>query len=131
MKPLAIWVAVVAVVLGGYAVVTSLLQDTSRVFVVVDSSFPMAEVWSQVPGELDDLDDEDHAEFALVTEKRPIHSWQSELALGGVEPFAPCTFDGIADHPEVADADELVLVTTAASCDTSALTGWRIVTLTP
>jgi hypothetical protein len=130
MKPLAIWVAVVAVVLGGYAVVTSMLRETSRVFVVVDSSFPMETVWSQVPAELDAIDGRDRAEFALATEKRAIHSWQPALTLTGIEPFAPCTFDAIETYPEVAEADELILITTATSCDTSSLTDWKIIELT-
>ncbi len=129
MKPLAIWIAIVAVVFGGFAVVTSLARDTTRVFVVVDSSFPMRSVWTLVPDELDRIDNRDYAEFGLATEKRPVHSWQSELALTGVEPFAPCTFDGIEAYPEVAEADELILITTADSCDTSALVGWKIVRL--
>jgi hypothetical protein len=131
MKPLAIWLLAVGVVFGGYAIATSLLRETTSVFVVVDSSFPMTAVWSQVPGQLDELDDEDHTEFALATEKRGVHGWQSELTLTGIEPFAPCTFEGIGDYPEAADADELVLVTTPGSCDTSALTGWRIISLQP
>ena len=37
MKPLAIWLVVVAVVFGGFALITSALRDTNQVFVVVDS----------------------------------------------------------------------------------------------
>jgi hypothetical protein len=132
MKPLAIWVVAVAVVLGGYAVVSSMLRETSRVVVVVDSSFPMTTVWSQVPGELDEIDGRDHAEFALATEKRAVHSWRPELTLTGIEPFAPCTFETIESHPEVAEADELILITTPGSCDTGMLTeDWRVVELSP
>ena len=83
MKPLAIWLAVVAVVFGGYALITSATRDTTQVFVVVDSSFQMRPVWTDVQLELDRIDDEDHAEFALATEKGPVHSWQPELTLVG------------------------------------------------
>ena len=131
MKALAIWVVAIAVVFGAFAVIASVLRDTSRVFVVVDSSFPMSGVWTQVPGELDEIDDEDHAEFALATEKEPIHSWEPELTFTGVEPFAPCTFDGIENYPEVSEADDLVLITTGGSCDTSALTDWDVIVLSP
>ena len=129
MKPLAIWIAVVALVFGGFAIATSVLRDTTRVFVVVDSSFAMQTVWSQVPDELERIDSRDYAEFALATEKDAVHTWQSELKLIGVEPFAPCTFETIENHPEVAEADELILITTAGSCDTSALVGWDIASL--
>ena len=44
MKPLAIWLAIVAVVFGVYAAVTVALQETERVLVVVDASQSMAEL---------------------------------------------------------------------------------------
>ena len=131
MKALAIWVVVIAAVFGVFAVVTNALRDTEQVFVVVDSSFPMTAVWSQVDDALDDIDDQDRAEFALATEKDFIHGWQSSLVLVGVEPFAPCDFNTISTYPEAADADDLVLITTPSSCDTSALDDWKIVELTP
>ncbi len=131
MKPLLIWSALVAVMFGGFAVATDATRSTDQVFVVVDSSFPMREVWSRVPRELDRIDNRSYAEFALATEKGDIHGFQDELVLGAVEPFAPCTFEGIDAYPAAADADERILVTTPGSCDTSALTGWTIVEVTP
>ena len=67
---------------------------------MVDSSFQMRPVWSDVQLELDRIDDEDYAEFALATEKGPVHSWQPELELVGSSAFAPCTFDGIDQFPK-------------------------------
>jgi hypothetical protein len=132
VKPLLIWLAVVAVAFGGYAVITSMVRDTSQVFVVVDSSFQMRPVWSDVELELDRIDDEEHAEFALATEKGPVHSWQPELTLVGVDAFAPCTFEGIGESPEATEADRRILVTTAANaCDTATLVDWEIIELEP
>ncbi|MFV2040059.1 MAG: hypothetical protein ACC660_07440 [Acidimicrobiales bacterium] len=131
MKALFIWLTVMAVIFGAFAVVTSVLRDTTRVFVVVDSSFPMKVLWRQVPGELDEIDNKGHAEFALATEKEAIHTWSPALTISGVEPFAPCTFDTITAYPEVAEADELILITTSSSCDTAALTDWKITFLEP
>lgn len=127
MKAFAIWIGVVALVFGAFAVVTSLIRDTKQVFVVVDSSFPMEAVWFQVPDVLDAIDNEERAEFALATEKDAVHGWQRTLSLVGVEPFAPCDFSEIELYPEVGQADELILVTTPTSCDTSSLEGWRII----
>lgn len=127
MKAFAIWLVVVAAVFGVFALVTDRVRGTKQVFVVVDTSFPMKAVWFDIPGVLDELDDEHRAEFALATEKARVHGWQSTLDLVGVEPFAPCDFSEIESYSEVDQADELVLVTTPTSCDTSALTGWRIV----
>jgi hypothetical protein len=132
MKPLAIWLVVVAVVFGGFALITSALRDTTHVFVVVDSSFQMRPVWSDVQLELDRIDDEEHAEFALATEKGPVHSWQSELTLVGVEAFAPCTFGAIGMSPEAAEADERILVTTSVNtCDLAGLANWEVIELEP
>ena len=138
MKPFAIWLAIVAVIFGGYALVSSSLQETSRVFVFVDASNPMAPVWRDVPAELDRLDDRDHAEFALARgqsrSSELLHSWQPELRWSVVEPFAPCSFADIDSFAEATDADERILVTTTASldtdaCDTSTLADWEIVLL--
>jgi hypothetical protein len=132
VKPLAIWLAIIAVVFGGYALITSAVRDTTQVFVVVDSSFQMRPVWSDVQLELDRIDDEDHAEFALATEKEPVHSWQSELRLVGVQAFAPCMFEGIVAWPDAAEADQLILITTSENaCDISTLSDWEIIELDP
>ena len=136
MKPLAIWIAIVAIAFGGYALATSSLRDTTQVFVGVDSSFEMGPIWRQVQRELDRIDDSDHSEFSLATARSLqsglIHSWQPELTLVGIEPFAPCSFDGIGDYVEAAEADERVLITTSATvCDTTALVDWEIIRLDP
>ena len=131
MKPLAFFVVGIIVVFGVFAIVLNVVRSTERVFVVVDSSFPMGPVWDQVPSELDDIDGSSYSEFALATEKALVHTWQDRLELGGVTPFAPCGFDGIEDHPEASDADELVIITTPASCPTEAFTEWRVIMLQP
>lgn len=132
MKAFAYWLAGFVVVFGGLALIINAVRETERVFVVVDSSFPMTEVWDQVPAQLDRLDDERYTEFALATEKRLVHTWGTRLDLAGTAPFAPCDFDEVETFPEVAEADELILITTAGSCDTSDLTeAWNIILLEP
>lgn len=131
MKPLIVWLSVVAVLFGALAFLTSALRDTTRVFVVVDSSFEMAAVWADAMAALDEIGSREHSEYALATEKDFLHTWQSELQLGSVEPFAPCTFDGVDAYAEVAEADDLILITTGASCDTGAFTEWEIILLEP
>jgi hypothetical protein len=133
VKPLAIWLVVFAAVFGGFAVVASSQQETSQVFVFVDSSNPMDGVWRDVPAALDGIDGADRSEFALAQGQSRgaelVHSFRPELDLGAVMPFAPCSFDEIDGFTEAADADERILVTTAGSCDTSALVDWTIVLL--
>ncbi|MGI9602094.1 MAG: hypothetical protein ACR2QE_09430, partial [Acidimicrobiales bacterium] len=127
MRPLAIWLVVVVAVFAGLAIAASLWpeDEAKRVFVVVDASFPMREVWDEVDNELDRIDNRDNTEFALATEKDFIHTWRDNLRLGSVEAFAPCDFDEIEAYAEVAEADELILVTTAGSCDTAAFVDWE------
>ena len=129
MKPLAFWVIGLAIALGAFVVIVNLVRETDRVLVVVDSSFPMTEVWNKVPAELDEIDDQRYSEFALATEKSLVHSWSQELRLGAVTAFAPCDFAEIATYAEVADADELILITTSTSCTTEAFSDWTIILL--
>lgn len=140
MKPLLIWLAIVAVVFGGFALVSTALQETSRVFVAIDTSVDMETRADEIRRELDRIDDRDDAEFALanVSSQRSnsglVHSWQSELRWDGVALFGGCSFAEVESFPEATDADDRILVTTSASvdadsCDTSALVGWEIVLL--
>ena len=131
MKPLAFWVIGLVIALGVFALVVNLVRETSRVFVVVDSSFPMTEVWDRVTGELDEIDDERYSEFALATEKSLVHSWSEELRLGAATPFAPCDFGEITAYTETAEADDLILITTSTSCPTEAFSDWSIIFLDP
>ncbi|MEN8113336.1 MAG: hypothetical protein ABFS21_03015 [Actinomycetota bacterium] len=129
MKPFLIFVAGLVVVFGAFAVITNLIRDTERVFVVVDSSFPMTEVWSQVPGALSDIDDQRFSEFALATEKELVHTWSDSLQLGSTTPFAPCDFSEVSAYSEIGEADDLVLITTSSSCSTEAFATWRVIVL--
>lgn len=131
MKPLAIWVIGFLVVLGVFALVVNIVRDTGRVFVLVDSSFPMESVWNQVGNELDEIDGQRFSEFALATEKARVHSWSDQLRLGAVTPFAPCGFDDVAGYTEIGEADDLILITTPASCPTEQFADWEIVLLDP
>jgi hypothetical protein len=107
------------------------VRDTDRVFVVVDSAFQMERVWNQVPNQLDEIDDQRFSEFALATEKTIVHSWSDQLRLGAVTPFAPCGFDDVSAYAEVGEADELILITTQASCASDLFADWKIILLEP
>ena len=135
MKPLAIWLAIVAVVFGGYALVASLLRETEQVFVFVDSSFRMETLNNEIIVELDRIDDRSNAEFALARgqdrSSELVHSWQPDLSWSTTPLFAPCSFADIDAFTEATDADERILITTAGSCDTSTPTDWTIIELSP
>lgn len=135
MKPFAIWLAIVVVVFGVYALIASSLRETTQVFVFVDSSQPMESVWSEVPRELGRIDDRSNSEFALAHGQSRsvelVHTWQSELDFSGVTPFAPCSFAEIGSFAESSEADDRILITTTGSCPTDALDGWEVVLLGP
>jgi hypothetical protein len=131
VRPLAIFLIGVLVAFGLVAALIVLSRPTERVFVVVDDSFPMRGLWSQVPGVLDELENEGYAEYALATEKGLVHSWQDSLTLRAPAPYAPCGFAGINDHVEAGESDERILITTSASCPTEGLVDWRVIVLRP
>ncbi len=129
MRPLAIFLVGVLIAFGLVAALIIVSRPTERVFVVVDDSFPMRGVWSQVRSALDEIESEGYAEYALATEKGLVHSWQGSLELRAQAPYAPCDFGAIGIPAEAGEADERVLITTAGSCPTDGLLDWRVVTL--
>jgi hypothetical protein len=132
VRPFAIWLAAFVVVFGVFAFVTNNVRETEEVFVLVDSSFDMRDVWTRLPGELDRIDDDRYSEFALATEKSIVHGYQERLRIGDVVPFAPCDNDGLDRYPQIETADRLVMITTEGSCLTAGLEGdWEIITLEP
>ncbi len=132
MRAFAIWLAAFVVVFGAFAFITDNVRETEEVFVLVDSSFEMQDVWTRVAVELDRIDDERYSEFALATEKQLVHDFQERLRIGDVVPFAPCDDEGIGRYPQIETADRLVMITTEGSCLTEGLEGdWEIVELEP
>lgn len=132
MRAFGIWLAAFVVAFGAFALVTDNVRETEEVFVLVDGSFDMGDVWTRVPGELDRIDDERYAEFALATEKELVHGYQERLRIGDVVPYAPCDASGLDRYPQIETADRLIMITTEDSCLTEGLEGdWEIITLEP
>lgn len=133
MRALAVWLPLFAVVFGGYAWLTDrqLSDDPEQVLVVVDSSFDMAPYWRQVDAELATIDGERYTEYALATEKTPVHGFQDEIGdLGDITPFAPCEAEDALELPEAEQADRVVVVTTGDSClDLDAPGSWERITV--
>jgi hypothetical protein len=131
MKPMAIWFAVFVIVFGAFGAVYHLIRqgNPGKVFVVIDTSFEMDAVSSRLPGVLDDIDDARYTEFALATDKGMEHSWSPQLTLGPQSFYGPRDLSRITGFPEVTEASELILVTTAGSDETAGFSGWEIVRL--
>ncbi len=136
MRIFALWLGLVVVVAAGLSGAYHLYQTQhpARVLVIVDSSFPMEAVWAQVPDALRDIEGGRYAEYSLVTDKDEIHSWQDQLHLGSITPYAPRNFDRLRDataYPELEEATEVYFITTAAPSETAEFDGWKIVRLQP
>lgn len=132
MRAFAIWLLVTLAGFGGLGggYHLSLSSDPHRVLVVVDSSFDMKRDWHRVPGLLDRIEKRRYAQFALATEKGPVHGYGARLDEGRLTPYAPRDFSRLEEldtAPELAGAEEYILVTNAGSGDTGGLGGWTIV----
>lgn len=132
MKAFFSWLAITLAAFGGLGggYHLALQGNPHRVLVVVDSSFAMKPDWSRIPRVLDRIDNERYAQFALATEKGPVHGYGSRLDAGRLTPYAPRDFsrlDSLENTPELADADEYVLVTNASASETGGLSGWTII----
>ena len=136
MKPFAVWLALTLLVFGsfsgGYHVY--LTKNPRKIAVAVDTSYPMRAAWGQVGKRLADLTAARYTQFALLTEKGRIHSWSDRLEIGKLSAYAPRDLSGLGDastFPEVAEADERVLLTNAPPDQTDPLkrNGWRILEL--
>lgn len=132
MKAFFSWLAVTLVAFsglgGGYHLV--LAGDPHRVLVVVDSSFGMKPDWNRIPRILDRIDNRRYSQFALATEKGPVHGYGRRLDAGRLTPYAPRDFsrlDGLESAPELSGAEEYILVTNAPAGETGGLGGWTIV----
>ncbi|MGE3535800.1 MAG: hypothetical protein AB7N91_00020 [Candidatus Tectimicrobiota bacterium] len=137
MKPLLRWCAVF---FGLYAALGTachlyLTQHPRTVLVALDTSFPMHPVWPQVPATLAALQAYRYALFSLVTDKTSLHTWQPQLTLGSVQPYAPRALEALLDprrYPALLSADRVYVVTNAASSPLlTAHPRWQLVPLQP
>lgn len=131
MRAFAIWLLLTLAGFGGLGggYHLSLSSDPHRVLVVVDSSFAMKPDWHRVSGILDRIEKQRYAQFALATEKGPVHGYGRRLDAERLTPYAPRDFsklDALDDAPELAGAEEYILVTNAPAGDTGGLGGWTI-----
>ena len=130
---LALFVALYAGCSGAYHLY--LTRHPRRIFVAVDTSFPMRVVWSQVPNVLATLQKRPYTVFKLVTDKVLVHNWQRELRLQTGQPYAPRDLTPLFASPyaaEVAAADAGYLITNATDLPpVPARRHWQVLQLTP
>ena len=139
MQPLRLWGAIFFSLYAilGTAYHLFLVRHPRTVLVALDTSFPMQAVWSQVPDTLAAFQARRYTLFSLITDKSSLHSWQPQLTLGSVQPYAPRALEALLDpsrYPDLATADQVYVVTNAASPSTGALVAhpqWHLVQLQP
>ena len=137
MKQLLIWCAVFWGLYGGMSAAyhLHLTRHPRRVLVAVDTSFPMQVVWSQVPDTLAAIQTQRYTLFSLITDKTHIHTWQPQLALGHLQPYAPRALAQMLDqrrYPDIVVADQVYVVTNAANRTALAKDKrWHIMQLQP
>jgi hypothetical protein len=132
MKTFVVWLLgtliAFGVLAGSYHL--TLIGDPRKVVVIVDSSYPMTNVWPRVPKILSGLDDERYAVFSLLTEKSSVHRWQARLELGQMTPYGPRNFEKLGSgqaFPEITEAARVYFVTNAPAADLEPFDGWEIV----
>lgn len=125
MKRFLVWLAVTVAVFGGISVPYHLFLSANprRVVVAVDTSFPMESSAAHVRLDLQRLSALRYVRFSLLTDKVRVHGWQEDLeADKGLSFYGPQDLSPLADrgrYPELAEADEVYVLTNAA--DTGAL----------
>jgi hypothetical protein len=101
------------------------------ILVAVDTSYPMREVWHQVPEILESINRRRYARFSLITDKSRVHTWSSQLqAINVTTPYAPRNLSGISGNAtfnELQEADLRILVTNAHPSEIKDTDNWEIV----
>lgn len=132
MSALRTWLALAVTTFAGLgAGYHGYLQTHPRqVVVVVDSSYPMLEVWPQVAAVLDDLGRRRYTQFFLSTEKSVVHEWSDRLQTGRITPYAPRDFSRLNGLLPPAANAEVYFLTNAESALTESFAGWHVIRLT-
>lgn len=96
-----------------------LREHPRKVLIVVDASYPMAPIWDRAMETARSLAGRKNQLYAVATEKGLVHGWANRADFQGIVPYAPRNLDGLLKRlpTEVADADEVVLVTNAPGAE--------------
>jgi hypothetical protein len=136
MKPFITWLALALIAFGSMSGIYHyhLVQNPRKVLVALDTSYPMREVWYQVPAIFETFNQYRYTQFSLITDKNIAHTWSSSLEAVKVTPYAPRDLSqlaGTALYPELKHADKRFLLTNAPEGETKNLEGWEVIRLTP
>jgi len=131
MRPFAIWLAIAIGIYGAFAGAYHmyLIGSPRRVLVIVDSSFPMQPVWTDVQADVRRLSGRRYTLYALITEKQRVHGWSSTLNLGSLKPYAPRSLLNLyaeTEYPEFAEATEIHVLTNAVEALSQSPKDWIV-----
>lgn len=131
MKAFAVWLGVTLMAFGATAAGAHLMLSAQpyRVAFVVDSSFGMSAGWSRVADVMREAAQRPYTQYAVVTEKGVVHSWSARPDLRNTHPYAPrdlSRLKQLAAMAPLSEADDVVLITNAASGELADLPGWTM-----
>ncbi len=111
-----------------------LSSEPERILVAVDSSYAMKAKWPAVVELLERLDTKNrYTHFALITEKRSVHSWQPDLSLGNTRAYGPRRLQRLMEQDvffSQQTADERILITSQSpGTEDLRKAGWDIILL--
>lgn len=132
MKAFMKWLALTLIFFGGFSAGYHfyLKSNPRRVLVILDTSFPMGQVWDKVPEVLSSMENRKYSKYALASEKGLIHGWADELKPGRTVPYAPRNIDDLDKKlaiDEIKDASEIYLITNAEPSQIHLAKEWKVI----
>lgn len=132
MKAFLKWLILALIIFGGVSSGYHFYLESNprRILVILDSSFPMGQVWEKIPGVLEGLEGKRYAKYALASDKGLIHGWMDGLRPGRTVPYAPRNLKDMEKRlalNEIKEASEIYLVTNAISDELPAAKGWKVI----
>lgn len=134
MKAFITWLVCACIVFGGMSggYHVYLGKNPRKILIGVDTAYPMNKDWHKVADILKSFDNKPYTQFALITEKNRIHTWDSRLNSGKLTPYAPRDLSKLKDtdfYPEIKQAGRAVFITNAPESETKKLDKWEIINL--
>lgn len=133
MKTFLTWLAVTLTIFGvtGASYHYYLDRNPYQVVVVLDTSFPMRNVWHKVSDTIEDLDGKRYTEYALITDKNQTCSWSKNLKLDKIRPYGPRDFSGLAKNTAAFEDSTVYLISNAGRDILSQFPNWKLIRLEP
>lgn len=120
MKLFIIWLVLFILLFGGLSVFYNILLNANptKILIAVDTSYFMSTSWQNVTDRIKEFESKRYTKYALITDKRLIHSWNNELKYNEIEnikPYGPRELENFSNsnnkYQEIKQADRIVVFT--------------------